>query len=114
MPFDSFVGQRVSGERPSDRRRRREWDQTINREPRGENLSISAGPPEREGNTAPLLPISFEQHKERTMRLRIWMLWGVLASLLGLPGLGFAQANDAPSLAGVIDFTRTWRRRRSC
>jgi hypothetical protein len=37
------------------------------------------------------------------MRLRIWMLWGVLASLLGLPGVGLAQANDAPSLAGVID-----------
>jgi hypothetical protein len=37
------------------------------------------------------------------MRLRIWMLWGVLASLLGLPGVALAQANDAPSLAGVID-----------
>ena len=37
------------------------------------------------------------------MRLRIWMLWGVLASLVGVPGLGIAQANEAPSLAGVID-----------
>src|ERR1051326_2304063 len=37
------------------------------------------------------------------MRLRICMLWGVLASLFGLPGLGVAQVNDAPSLAGVID-----------
>ena len=37
------------------------------------------------------------------MRLRIWMLWGVLASLVGLPGVGIAQVNDAPSLAGVID-----------
>ena len=37
------------------------------------------------------------------MRLRIWMLWGVLASLFGLPGVAIAQANDAPSLAGVID-----------
>src|SRR5262245_32620047 len=31
------------------------------------------------------------------------MLWGVLASLFGLPGVGIAQVNDAPSLAGVID-----------
>ena len=37
------------------------------------------------------------------MRLRIWMLWGVLVSLLGLPGVGIAQVDDAPSLAGVID-----------
>ena len=37
------------------------------------------------------------------MRLRIWMLWGVLASLVGLPGAAIAQVNDAPSLAGVID-----------
>ena len=39
------------------------------------------------------------------MRLRIWMLWGVLASLFALPGvgIGIAQVNDAPSLAGVID-----------
>jgi hypothetical protein len=37
------------------------------------------------------------------MRLRIWMLWSVLASLFGLPGVGIAQVNDAPSLAGVID-----------
>ena len=37
------------------------------------------------------------------MRLRIWMLSGVLASLFGLPGVATAQVNDAPSLAGVID-----------
>lgn len=37
------------------------------------------------------------------MRLRIWMIWGVLASLFVLPGVGIAQVNDAPSLAGVID-----------
>jgi len=37
------------------------------------------------------------------MRLRIWMLTGVLASLFGLPGVAIAQVNDAPSLAGVID-----------
>jgi hypothetical protein len=37
------------------------------------------------------------------MRLRIWILSGVLASLFGLPGVAMAQANDAPSLAGVID-----------
>ncbi len=37
------------------------------------------------------------------MRLRIWMLSGVLASLFGLPGAAIAQVNDAPSLAGVID-----------
>jgi hypothetical protein len=37
------------------------------------------------------------------MRSRVWMLQGVLASLLILPGLAIAQINDAPSLAGVID-----------
>ena len=37
------------------------------------------------------------------MRLRIWMLSGVLASLVGLPGVAIAQVNDAPSLTGVID-----------
>lgn len=37
------------------------------------------------------------------MRLRKWMLRGVLVSLLGLPGAGVAQVNDAPSLEGVID-----------
>lgn len=37
------------------------------------------------------------------MRLRIWMLWGVLAALLSLPGVGMAQGKAAPSLAGVID-----------
>ena len=37
------------------------------------------------------------------MRLRIWMLSGVLASLFGLPGVAIAQVNDAPSLAGVVD-----------
>jgi hypothetical protein len=31
------------------------------------------------------------------------MLSGVLVSLFGLPDVGMAQANDAPSLAGVID-----------
>src|SRR5262245_12838550 len=44
-----------------------------------------------------------EQYKERTMRLRIWMLCGVLAWLFGLPGVAIAQVNDAPSLEGVID-----------
>ena len=37
------------------------------------------------------------------MRFRIWMLSGVLASLVGFPGVAIAQVNDAPSLAGVID-----------
>jgi hypothetical protein len=37
------------------------------------------------------------------MRLRIWMVWGVLGTLFGLPGVGIAQVNDAPSLAGIID-----------
>jgi len=37
------------------------------------------------------------------MKLRIWMLWGVLVSLLGLPAVGTAQVDDAPSLMGVID-----------
>ena len=37
------------------------------------------------------------------MGLRIWTLWGVLALLFGVPGIGIAQVNDAPSLAGVID-----------
>ena len=37
------------------------------------------------------------------MRLRIWMLWGVLVSLFGLPAVGIAQVDDAPSLEGVID-----------
>jgi hypothetical protein len=31
------------------------------------------------------------------------MLWGVLVSLFGVPRVGVAQINDAPSLAGVID-----------
>jgi hypothetical protein len=31
------------------------------------------------------------------------ILWSVLTSLLCLPGLGLAQADNAPSLAGVID-----------
>jgi hypothetical protein len=30
-------------------------------------------------------------------------LWGILVSLAGLPGVGTAQVDDAPSLAGVID-----------
>ena len=37
------------------------------------------------------------------MRLRVWMLWVVLASLAGLPGAGAAQVNEAPDLGGVID-----------
>ena len=37
------------------------------------------------------------------MRIRRWTLWGVLFSLLGLPGAGTAQMDEAPSLAGVID-----------
>ena len=37
------------------------------------------------------------------MRMRRWTLWGVLVSLAGLPGVGTAQVDDAPSLAGVID-----------
>jgi hypothetical protein len=43
------------------------------------------------------------KRKERTMRLRIWTLCGVLALLFGVPAVGIAQVNDAPSLAGVID-----------
>jgi hypothetical protein len=35
--------------------------------------------------------------------MRRWQLWGVLFSLLGLPGLGTAQVDASPSLAGVID-----------
>ena len=38
-----------------------------------------------------------------TMKIRRWALWGVLLSLLWLPGAGIAQMDDAPSLAGVID-----------
>jgi len=30
-------------------------------------------------------------------------LWGVLIMLASLPGVGTAQVDDAPSLAGVID-----------
>jgi len=37
------------------------------------------------------------------MRMRRWTLWGVLVSLAGLQGVGSAQVDDAPSLAGVID-----------
>ena len=37
------------------------------------------------------------------MRLRRWILWVVLALPFGLPGVGTAQVDDAPSLAGVID-----------
>jgi hypothetical protein len=40
---------------------------------------------------------------EITMRRARWALCGVLASLLGFAGLGTAQVDDAPSLAGVID-----------
>ena len=37
------------------------------------------------------------------MRLRRWIFWVVLAFAFGLPGVGIAQVDDAPSLAGVID-----------
>src|SRR5678816_4474130 len=37
------------------------------------------------------------------MRVRRWILWVVLALPFGLPGVGIAQVDDAPSLAGVID-----------
>src|SRR5215468_10630961 len=37
------------------------------------------------------------------MRLRRSILWVVVASLFGLPGVGIAQIDDAPSLEGVID-----------
>jgi hypothetical protein len=37
------------------------------------------------------------------MRLRRWILWVVLAVPFGVPGVGLAQVDDAPSLAGVID-----------
>ena len=37
------------------------------------------------------------------MRLRRWILWVVLALPLGVPGVGIAQVDDAPSLAGGID-----------
>ena len=37
------------------------------------------------------------------MRLRKQILCVVLVSLFGLTGLGTAQVDDAPSLAGVID-----------
>jgi len=37
------------------------------------------------------------------MRLRRSILWVVLASLFGLPAVGIAQIDDAPSLEGVID-----------
>src|SRR6185295_1833305 len=37
------------------------------------------------------------------MRWRHWIVGVVLAWPLGLPGVGLAQVDDAPSLAGVID-----------
>jgi hypothetical protein len=37
------------------------------------------------------------------MRLRPWILWVVLALPFGVSGVGIAQIDDAPSLAGVID-----------
>ena len=37
------------------------------------------------------------------MRMRRWQLSAVLFWLFGLPGLGTAQVDDTPSLAGVID-----------
>jgi hypothetical protein len=41
--------------------------------------------------------------EERTMRLRRWIHWVVLALPFGLPGVAIAQVDDAPSLAGVND-----------
>src|SRR4026207_1091580 len=46
---------------------------------------------------------SARQQKERTMRLRGWILCVVLVLAFGLPSVGIAQVDDAPSLAGVID-----------
>ena len=37
------------------------------------------------------------------MRLRRWILWVVLVWPFSVPGVGIAQVDDAPSLAGVID-----------
>jgi hypothetical protein len=37
------------------------------------------------------------------VRLRRWIVRGVVGLLLGLPAVGVAQVDDAPSLAGVID-----------
>ena len=37
------------------------------------------------------------------MRLRTWILCGVLASLAGAPGVANAQADESPSLEGIID-----------
>jgi hypothetical protein len=37
------------------------------------------------------------------MRVRVWALGVVLVLFLGFLGIGSAQVNDAPSLAGVID-----------
>ena len=37
------------------------------------------------------------------MRWRPWILWVVLALSFGVSGVGIAQVDDAPSLAGVID-----------
>src|SRR5678810_357343 len=41
--------------------------------------------------------------QEQTMKLRRWILWVVLAFAFGVPSVGIAQIDDAPSLAGVID-----------
>jgi hypothetical protein len=40
---------------------------------------------------------------ERTMRVRRWIPWIVLAASFGVHAVGIAQVDDAPSLAGVID-----------
>src|SRR5690348_14021603 len=37
------------------------------------------------------------------MGMRRWTLCAILVSLAGLRGVGIAQVDDAPSLAGVID-----------
>ena len=37
------------------------------------------------------------------MRLRMWMIGAVVTLLISFPGVGAAQADDAPSLEGIID-----------
>src|SRR3954466_6350235 len=39
----------------------------------------------------------------RMVRLRRWILRGIVVMMLGVPSVGVAQIDDAPSLAGVID-----------
>jgi hypothetical protein len=47
--------------------------------------------------------IDLNNTRGRTMKLRIWIIGAVLASLVGLPDAASAQADDAPSLEGIID-----------